>query len=233
MALLCASTLVRSLLDGAVRPLRAVDRTSTAWQLCDHTGRVVACLGASSGWRLPYAFVVDALPAADAELSVGAGALNIDGQCLRPRRWWRPARPVLRSLPVRPTAISGVASRWRDELGRGPGLTPYADDVICGSLVAFAAADVGSELRTAVAAYDLERRTTAVSAALLRLACDGWCIDEVAGYLTALEANAGGRPGADLIERRGRLLAVGHSSGRGLLRGIDSVLAVGSGQDAA
>jgi uncharacterized protein DUF2877 len=233
VTLLCASTLVRPLLDGDVRPLRAVDRSSGAWQLSDESGRVVACLGAAPGWRLPYAFVLDALPAADVELCVGAGALTIDGRRLQPRRWWRPARPLVASLRPLPAAVDVLAARWRDDLGRGPGLTPYADDVLCGGLVALAASGTGSRLRAAVAAYDLERRTTAVSAALLRLACDGWCIDEVAGYLGALDAQARRRPGHGLGDRRRRLLAVGHSSGTGLLQGVDAVLGVQPSEDAA
>jgi hypothetical protein len=233
VALLCASTLVRPLVDGAVRPLWATDRTSSAWQLRDRSGRVVACLSASTAGRLPYAFVLDSLPAVDVELSVGAGALRIDGRCFQPRRWWRPARPVLSSLPVSPAGLAGLAEGWRHDLGRGTGLTPYADDVICGGLVTLAATGTGSDLRTAVAAHDLERRTTAISAGLLRLACDGWCIDEVAGYLAALDADARGRRDVDLTDRRRRLLAVGHSSGRGLVRGVDAVLGVHSGRDAA
>jgi hypothetical protein len=226
MVLLSASSLLRPLLDGAVRPLRVVDRTSRTWHLCDANGRVVACLAPAGAWRLPYACVLDVLPAADLALSAGAGALVIDGHRLRPRRWWRPARPTVTSLRVVPAAVDALSTQWRDDLGRGPGLTPYADDFMCGTVVALAAAGAAAELRSLIAADDLEQRTTVVSAALLRLACAGWCIDEVAGYLAALDAEASGRPDADVAGRRRRLLEVGHSSGRGLVSGIDAAVGV-------
>lgn len=233
VALLSASSLLGPLLDGPDRPLRVVDRTSRSWHLCDAEGRVVACLSPAGAWRLPYACAVDVLPAADVELSAGDGALIIDGHRLRPRRWWRPARPTVTSLRVVPGAVDVLSAQWRADLGRGPGLTPYADDIVCGSVVALAAAGAAADLRALVAADDLERRTTAISAALLRLACAGWCIDEVAGYLAALDAEAAGRPNAEVAARRRRLLAVGHSSGRGLMSGVDAAVGVRHRETAA
>ena len=66
----------------------------------------------------------------------------------------------------------------------------------------------------------IHRRTTAVSAALLRLATEGWCIDELAEHLTALATGTGAAQTAR------RLAGIGHSSGAGLLEGVRTVLAV-------
>ena len=109
---------------------------------------------------------------------------------------------------------------WPELLGRGPGLTPYGDDVLCGALVALHAVDHPRrpELAHAIRTADLEARTTATSAALLRAACDGWCIDELHRHLTSLAAGAG------MASSRAALLAVGSSSGGGLLEGLSMVL---------
>jgi hypothetical protein len=131
----------------------------------------------------------------------------------------------VRSLVKRlhPEAVDAFARSWSDGIGRGDGLTPYQDDIVCGSLLALtaaghpAAASIAGEIESA----PLERRTTAVSAALLRAAARGYCIEPLAAFLRAL-------PGADdspeAIAARDRalaaLLAVGHSSGRGLAEGV-------------
>ena len=62
---------------------------------------------------------------------------------------------------------------------------------------------------------DLERRTTATSAALLRYAAEGWCIDPLASYLSHLATGVGQ---TEQVEQA--LLDVGHSSGAGLLEGV-------------
>jgi hypothetical protein len=104
-------------------------------------------------------------------------------------------------------------------LGRGGGLTPYGDDILCGALVALraAGAPAASLLSQRLTAARLEQRTTAVSAALLRLAADGWCIDQLAAYLHAQAA------GVEISAARAALLEVGGSSGRGLLQGVHLV----------
>ena len=110
--------------------------------------------------------------------------------------------------------------RQLDRLGAGPGLTPYADDVLCGMLVALRAAGHHQAERWSaiVAAAALEQRTTATSAALLRLAAGGWCIDQVADYLTAVASGCG-------VEAAAReLRQVGDSSGRGLIEGITALV---------
>jgi hypothetical protein len=69
-----------------------------------------------------------------------------------------------------------------------------------------------------IGAADLEHSTTATSASLLRTACEGWCIDELADLLRCLAR------GEDPTSARDTLLRVGSSSGRGLIEGVATVL---------
>ncbi len=110
-------------------------------------------------------------------------------------------------------------------VGRGDGLTPLGDDVICGWLAAHRGAgtptpDVDDAVRR------LLPRTTTFSASLLACALAGEVVDPVAGYLRAL-----GTTGADAA--RARLEAFGQSSGRGLAHGIDLALDGLTAQQAA
>jgi hypothetical protein len=102
-------------------------------------------------------------------------------------------------------------------VGRGDGLTPLGDDVLCGWLAVHRAAG------TPTAAVDdaVRRhlpRTTTLSATLLECALAGEVADPVADYLRALGTP---RAGAALTA----LEALGHSSGVGLAHGIHLGLA--------
>jgi hypothetical protein len=102
-------------------------------------------------------------------------------------------------------------------LGRGDGLTPYGDDVLCGWLAVnratgHATDDVDAEVR------DRLHRTTSLSAALLDCAMHGEVIPEFAAYVAALGT---GRE----HEAEATLRAVGHTSGAGLLEGAGWALA--------
>ena len=96
-------------------------------------------------------------------------------------------------------------------VGRGDGLTPYGDDVLCGWLAAHRAAGIATpEVDAAVrAALD---RTTLLSATLLDCAMHGEVIPEFAAWLASLGT-------ADEEARAAALARVGHTSGRGLLEG--------------
>ncbi len=98
-------------------------------------------------------------------------------------------------------------------VGRGDGLTPYGDDVLCGWLAAHRAAGV-----TTPAVDDAVRRslprTTTLSATLLECALEGEVADLLADYLRAL-----GTPAAPTA--RAALATLGHSSGAGLAQGVD------------
>lgn len=99
-------------------------------------------------------------------------------------------------------------------LGRGPGLTPSADDLLAGFLVgawAFGLEVAGIVAATAALA---PVRTTALSAALLWHAARGECVDQVAAVASALS----GRLEIDAALRR--LLDVGHTSGAALAAGL-------------
>ena len=152
------------------------------------------------------------------------GRLTRAGRALVPARSTSPPFPVPR---LDPTAVVAFARRWSASIGRGDGLTPYHDDVVCGGLAVLSAAGhpVAAALADEVDSAPLERQTTALSAALLRLAARGYCIEPLARFLAAL-AVTDQSAGADAAraETHAALLAVGHSSGRGLAEGVLTVL---------
>jgi hypothetical protein len=217
-----ASSLCAALIDGPEQVLAPVHRSDLAWQLAGSDGRVVACVATSTALRLPHAVVVASLPLRSSPVVVGGGTVGWAGARHRIRRWWQPARPFEPRLRRRiddATALE-FAIHWKADLGRGDGLTPYADDVICGALILLRATrhPMADLIATDLANVDLEDRTTAASAALLRHAADGWCIDPLADYLSQLAA------GHDHSAAEKSLLRVGHSSGAGLLEGIALLL---------
>jgi hypothetical protein len=112
-----------------------------------------------------------------------------------------------------------------DLVGRGDGLTPFGDDVLCGWLAAHRAAGVATSAVDDVVRRALARTTT-LSATLLECALEGEVADPAADYLRAL-----GTPGAATARRS--LVALGHSSGEGLASGIDLAVAGLSGRAAA
>jgi hypothetical protein len=90
-------------------------------------------------------------------------------------------------------------------VGRGDGLTPYGDDVLCGWLAVTRGAGIGTpdvdeQVRS------LAATTTLLSATLLECAMAGEVVPEFAAWL------AGTGP-VEAVER------IGHSSGRGLVEG--------------
>ena len=105
-------------------------------------------------------------------------------------------------LPLRgqPGAIDVAAL-----VGRGDGLTPYGDDVLCGWLAVTRGAGIGTpEVDAEV--RSLASTTTLLSATLLECAMAGEVVPEFAAWL------AGTGP-VEAVER------IGHSSGRGLVEG--------------
>jgi hypothetical protein len=101
-------------------------------------------------------------------------------------------------------------------VGRGDGLTPLGDDVVCGWLAARRAAGVPTPA-VDEAVRRLLPRTTTFSASLLACALAGEVADPVAAYLRSL-----GTSRADAA--RAELEVFGQSSGRGLAHGIDLAL---------
>ncbi len=90
-------------------------------------------------------------------------------------------------------------------VGRGDGLTPYGDDVLCGWLAVTRGAgiqtpEVDAQVRS------LAATTTLLSATLMECAMAGEVVPEFAAWLA-------GTGLVDAVER------IGHSSGRGLVEG--------------
>jgi len=168
-------------------------------------GRCVGVVG-TRATAVPCALrtALDRLPEVVAA-SVRDGVLHLDDQPLVV------GRLVDASVPRLSRSGSAGEIDVAALVGRGDGLTPYGDDVLCGWLAAHRAADIATpEVDAAVrAALD---RTTLLSATLLDCAMRGEVIPEFAAWVAAL--------GTHLEESRAAALArVGHTSGRGLLEG--------------
>ncbi|KQW45136.1 hypothetical protein ASC77_20370 [Nocardioides sp. Root1257] len=132
------------------------------------------------------------------------GVLHLDDQALLVGRLVDVSVPRLPHARVAAPPPGEVAAM----VGRGDGLTPYDDDVLCGWFAVHRAAGVGTpEVDAAVRAR--LSRTTLLSATLLDCAMHGEVIPEFAAWLAA----------PDDPDRTATLAAVGHTSGRGMLQG--------------
>jgi hypothetical protein len=131
--------------------------------------------------------------------TVAGGVLHLDGEPLVVGRIVDVSVPRL-TMTGSPGAIDARAL-----VGRGDGLTPYGDDVLCGWLAVTRAAGIGTpEVDAEV--RSLAATTTLLSATLMDCAMHGEVIPEFAAWL-------GGRGPVAAVER------VGHTSGRGLVEG--------------
>ena len=103
-------------------------------------------------------------------------------------------------------------------VGRGIGLTPSGDDALAGALLVAHALGAGDGLADAVRAR--LHATTAVSAALLDAAADGYAARPV---VTLVDAAVVGDP--DAVRRAlPAVLAIGHTSGADTVTGIRAAL---------
>ncbi len=103
-------------------------------------------------------------------------------------------------------------------VGRGAGLTPSGDDALAGALLVAHALGTGPDLAEAVRAR--LATTTAVSAALLDAAADGYAARQV---VTLVDAAVAGDP--DAVRRAlPAVLAIGHTSGADTVTGIRAAL---------
>ncbi len=223
-----APTALRPLLAGAAAQGR-VRAVLGACVYAELDGRLVA-VEATGGLRLPCAVLLGVPPAAGpfGGVRVGDPVTALDGTLtlgplrVRTARWWRPASP----RDARPPSPGhhGDARRqdgWdalaRSMLGLGPGLTPAGDDLLAGLLVGLAGRpDLRGPLAAAVARH-APARTTWLSGELLRLAADGLAAPAVVAVADAL---AGHGPDDALATSLPGLLAVGHTSGAALARGL-------------
>ena len=113
----------------------------------------------------------------------------------------------LHRSPARPLDPADAARL----VGRGDGLTPLGDDVLCGWLALHRAAGRATQV-VDNAVRSLLPRTTLLSATLLDCALHGEVLPEYAAYVAAI-----GTPHEP--DTAAALAAVGHTSGAGLLYG--------------
>jgi len=134
-------------------------------------------------------------------------------------------RAVLSAIPGRECGSGCQDDHFRTHgegvgelLGRGQGLTPSGDDALAGILLVTHA--VGRAAPLAVAVRSRLATTTAVSAALLDAAADGYAAPAVVALVDAALA------GDDAAVSRAlpAVVAIGHTSGADLVAGIAGAL---------
>jgi hypothetical protein len=152
------------------------------------------------------------------ELGVGPayladGVLHLGGVPLVIGRLRRVEVPALGIAPTHhPDLVPPLdTDAVNDLVGAGDGLTPRGDDVLCGWLAMHRAAGAATPLIDEAVRVRMQD-TTLLSATLLDCALRGEVLPQFAAYVGAL-----GTPTQAGAERD--LLAVGHSTGSGLLEG--------------
>lgn len=132
-------------------------------------------------------------------------------------------------------SASAVDSCIDELLGYGPGSSPSGDDALCGiglalrwTSSAHARSRKGDLLAQRLPSSELETRTTAISAVLLRAALKGYCVPEVEIAMIELarliaDPEPADRRLDDLVAGMDR---IGHHSGHDLLIGVLAVLTV-------
>lgn len=187
-------------------------------------------------------------PAVGDEVQVGGGRLEWDGHRVRIVRYLDFSMPRIDRAAIAgmraglaaiepdgpatdeltPHALYALrhvpADALEEVLGRGSGLTPFGDDVVCGVLATLLAA--GDPCAPPLRARSRElapRRTTALSATLLRRAGEGDVLTAFADVVRALterspDASTDASP--DAAAAIAHLRAIGHTSGVGMLLGL-------------
>lgn len=191
------------------------------------------CLGllAATATRVPcalWSLLPDLGGLADGPVEVVDGTLLVTGEVVRITRL---VDPIARSLGRHEIRVSEPAILMTSDLsldlpadgrltaddaahlvGRGPGLTPLGDDVLAGWLTAHYAVGQPDTALTAAVRRQLGV-TTLLSATLLECAMRGEALPQLAAWL------AGPTPSTT-----GALMAVGATSGTGLLAGAELAL---------
>jgi hypothetical protein len=111
-------------------------------------------------------------------------------------------------------AMSGADPRPAALLGRGPGLTPSGDDVLAGYLIGARAFGVPFDHCASGVELLAARRTTALSAQLLRHAAEGECAPPLADLVAACMSGTG------VDDAAAAVLRIGATSGAALLAGL-------------
>ncbi|MDQ6919579.1 MAG: DUF2877 domain-containing protein [Candidatus Dormibacteraeota bacterium] len=171
-------------------------------------GDLVVALTPPGGPRMPNGVETDARIAPGTAVRIGLGRLLLGTVEIRPGALWEPV-PEVRKRPVggpfvRPDPVQLA--------GRGPGLTPAGDDILCGYVAGlFLFHDRRAE--AAEIALAAAGRTTKLSATLLRHASQGELPEPAHAFLT----DGDSRP----------LAVFGHSSGQCLRLGLMLAAAAG------
>jgi len=170
-----------------------------------HAAQVPCALGARTG---------DLGTLATGPAYVRGGVLHLSGVPLVIGRLRRVEVPALRRVDT--ARLSEPAAPLYTEtvdrlVGAGDGLTPRGDDVLCGWLAMHRAAGAATPVVDKAVRTRMQQ-TTLLSATLLDCALHGEVLPHFAAYVEALGTHA-----QDGAERD--LLAVGHSTGSGLLEG--------------
>ena len=200
---------VRAHLRGAPDgPVPVVHRGPDAVYL-DVGGRIVGVVGPRAV-AVPCALRCAVDPLDVTAAAVAGSELHLDGDPVRIGRVVDVTVPRLPAGPAHPAPPPGDVDRM---VGRGDGLTPNDDAVLCGWFAVHRAAGLATPEVDAAVRARLDR-TTLLSATLLDCAMHGEVIPQFATWLAAPDDPA----------RAAALAAVGHSSGRGLLAGGRFVL---------
>jgi hypothetical protein len=212
----CLTPRIRDAIDGGPVEATVLGRFPTALYVAVPRAFGVLAILSPAAVRLPCGVqILDrALPVGD--VVVGAGTVRVGRVVIRAGRVVS-ARVARRSAPRRLAEARALVPPVDIDpglLGRGPGLTPAGDDVLAGYLVGAAAYGVPADDVRRLVETQADRRTTTLSAALLRHAAAGETIPQVNGVLDAL---AGRRP---LDRALADLHAVGHTSGAALASGV-------------
>lgn len=158
---------------------------------------------------LPTSLFLPQVPSQLARTSINEW--QVDGALLGVSRVLRTPYIALNATVT--SAPASVELDLRARIGLGAGLTPEGDDEVAGFLIVARALGIshsldGSEWK--------RERTTTFSAALLDAALHGFAIPVVANAAHEIAS------GAMTSRTREALLAVGHSSGAALLRGMET-----------
>lgn len=237
---------VRERLDGPQREAVVVHSGADAVYLDDGD----ACLGllGRSAVAVPCGLqtTLRDLPPADRTARIGDGNLEVAGMQVRVGRIVDASVPRINACSTTPTVLAQAcgdrlqavrselpasalsALRGTDPaavralLGRGSGLTPVGDDVLCGWTATRHGLGTPSVPMIRAIQAAAPTSTTRLSATLLDRACAGEVIPQFRQLLLALRAPTASVPA--IGRAVDALLAVGHTSGAGMLLGATLAL---------
>lgn len=201
--------------------------------------------GMRTTWPDLSDLLVGAAPSLGDQVSIGGGAFEIGSFSFHVGRTVDAAVPPLDATASRAMAnvlrslLAGRQAAVRSELsdasldlledgdpaavamllGRGGGLTPVGDDVLCGWLAVIGAARPGPCPVALEVAETAGHATTPLSATLLDRARSGDVLPEFRHLLVQLRRYATSGTHGELETSVERVLAIGHTSGTGMLLG--------------